>query len=148
MCIRDRVTFTPAAMGLKSGNKYEFELNKIVDTSGNKMADKTLLPSFVTVAPYVELSKTTNPSSMDITFELSPQEANTADSVLFDMLIMSDTTVLFELYQKNYATNLFEEISTPGYKPLIIAGDGISLHYILDRKIAGDSDFSLSLIHI
>ena len=141
-----------AATNLKSGNKYEFELNHIIDTSNNKMP-KTVLPRFQTVAPLVELSKTVSPQDLDMTFELNPHATNTADEVLFDMLILSDSTISFELYEKDPNTHQFNLLTgeydktspTRGkdgkYVPFVLANGGLSLHYILDRQMQGEKDF-------
>lgn len=141
------------ATKLKSGNKYEFELNHIIDTSNNKMPAKTVLPQFQTVAPLVEMSKTVSPENLDMTFELSPHATNTADEVLFDMLLISDSTIRYELYEKNQTSGKYELITgeydatsaTKGkdgkYVPFVLKGEGLSLHYILDRKMQGGKDF-------
>lgn len=134
------LTFPKESMNLNSGNKYQFELSKIVDTSVNKMNDKTQL-DFQTVAPLVELIKTVAPDEMDMTFELEPQAVKTADNILFDILFYSDTTVEFDLYQKD-ALGEFVPLTDEVYHPFIMEKEGLSLHYILDRKIMGMNDYS------
>lgn len=146
------IVLPQAATNLHSGNKYEFELDHIIDTSNNKMKARTVLPQFQTVAPLVEVAKTVAPENLDMTFELNPQATNTADQVLFDMLLLSDSTVKFELYQKNRSTGKFELITgkygeepedgeDPVYVPFVLEGEGLSLHYMLDRKMQGEKDF-------
>lgn len=136
------VTFPKDATKLNSGNKYEFEINKIVDTSNNKMNEKTLLPAFDTVAPLVELVKTVAPEEMDMTFELSPQAVQTADSVLFDLIFESNTTITFELYEKD-SQGLFKNINdNPKYSPFVMAGEATTLHYMLDRKMQEQKDYT------
>lgn len=132
------VTFPASSRpgNLRSGNKYEFELNNIVDTSGNKMQQKTKLPVFQIVAPLVELVKTVPPDNMDMTFQILPTSVDTADEILFDTLFYSDTTIKFELYEKDMDTEEFVLVTkSDGVTPIsnqIWSGDGISLHYILD----------------
>lgn len=137
------VTFPSECIKLNSGNTYEFELNYIGDTSNNKMSLKTVLPQFTTVSPTVELVKSVAPSEMDMTFEVNPQEIQTADSVLFDIVFESNQTIQFELYKKNSA-GVFENINDKGavYTPLVMQNEAITLHYMIDRKINGQSDFS------
>ncbi|MGE4213294.1 MAG: S-layer homology domain-containing protein [Anaerotignaceae bacterium] len=137
------VIFPSECIKLNSGNTYEFELNYIGDTSNNKMSLKTVLPQFKTVSPTVELVKSVAPSEMDMTFEVNPQEIQTADSVLFDIIFESNLTIEFELYKKNSA-GVFENINNTGasYTPLVMQDEAITLHYMLDRKINGQSDFS------
>ena len=137
------VTFPSECIKLNSGNTYEFELNYIGDTSNNKMSLKTILPQFTTVSPTVELVKSVAPSEMDMTFEVNPQEIQTADSVLFDIIFESNQTIQFELYKKNSA-GTFVNINDSGavYTPLVMQDEAITLHYMLDRKINGQSDFS------
>ncbi|HCT63735.1 MAG TPA: hypothetical protein DIC60_00375 [Lachnospiraceae bacterium] len=137
------VIFPSECISLNSGNTYEFELNYIGDTSNNKMSLKTILPQFTTVSPTVELVKSVAPADMDMTFELNPQEVQTADSVLFDIIFQSNQTISFELYKKNSAGE-FENINNTSvsYIPLVMKDEAITLHYMLDRKINGQSDFS------
>lgn len=134
------VTFSPEAVSLNSGNEYEFELNKITDTSSNKMSDKTIL-KFKTVAPLVELVKTVAPEDMDMTFQLHPQAIQTSDSVLFDIIFSTDTTVEFDLYEKDDAGD-FQMITDDTYHPFVMENEAITLHYILDRKLDGQDDYS------
>ncbi|MDD3569818.1 MAG: S-layer homology domain-containing protein [Lachnospiraceae bacterium] len=137
------VIFPSECIKLNSGNTYEFELNYIGDTSNNKMSLKTVLPQFKTVSPTVELVKSVAPAEMDMTFEVNPQEVQTADSVLFDIIFESNQTIEFELYKKNQA-GVFENINTSGsaYTPLVMQNEAITLHYMIDRKILGQPDFT------
>ena len=95
------VLYPAESLNLNSGEKYQFELNYIVDTSNNRMKDQTRLDAFKTLSPQVQLVKTEAPQNMDITFALEPQAIKTSDSVLFDMIFETDTTVEFKLYEKN-----------------------------------------------
>ena len=121
------VTFPSASLNLNSGDRYQFELSFIVDTSNNRMKDETRLDVFKTVSPLVQLSKTEAPEDMDITFSIDPQSINTADTVLFDMIFETDTTVEFILYEKGVDENGNPVVDSEGnpmfypksYKPLI-----------------------------
>lgn len=147
---RTYVTFPSASLNLNSGDKYQFELSFIVDTSNNRMKDETRLDVFKTVSPLVQLSKTEAPEDMDITFSIDPQSINTADTVLFDMIFETDTTVEFILYEKGVDENGNPVVDSEGnpmfypksYKPLILAGDAMTLHYIIDRKSLNLPDYT------
>lgn len=131
------VLFPAASLNLNSGEKYQFELNYIVDTSNNRMKDQTRLDEFKTLSPQVQLVKTEAPQEMDITFAVEPQAIKTSDSVLFDMIFETDTTVEFELYEKN-AEGKFVKYD---YNPLISKDTAMTLHYIIDRKSEGGEDY-------
>lgn len=141
------VTLSKEVTNLKTGNDYQFEINKIVDTSGNKMSDKTLLEKFSTVPPLVEISKTVEQDDMDMTFELNPQSVNTADNVLYDMIFYSNSNITFDLYEKNSSgtfepiTGIVADENGDIYSPLVYEGEAITLHYILDRQIEGLDDY-------
>lgn len=135
------VTFSKEATMLNSGNKYEFELNKITDTSNNRMEEKTLLPAFTTVAPLVELVKTVAPENMDMTFELNPQAIQTADHVLFDIIFESSATIEFKLYEKD-SNGVYNELSNSNvYLPFLMENQAMTLHYILDKRIYANKDY-------
>ncbi len=134
---RSYVLFPSASLNLNSGEKYQFELNYIVDTSNNRMKDQTRLDAFKTLSPQVQLVKTEAPQEMDITFALQPQAIKTSDSVLFDMIFEPDTTVEFELYEKNAEGDFVKY----DYNPLISKDTAMTLHYIIDRKSEGLDDY-------
>lgn len=133
------IKFPAGTIDLNSGEKYQFELNYIVDTSNNRMKDGTRLDMFKTLSPQVQLSRTESPQNLDMTFSLDPQAIQTSDTTLFDMIFESDTTVEFELYEKNEAGK-FKEIE--GYNPLIYENGAMTLHYILDRKVNNQEDYT------
>ena len=139
------VTFPAAARpeNLRSGNKYEFELNNIIDTSGNKMQQKTKLPVFQIVAPLVELIKTTPTNdNMDMTFQIYPTSVDTADEMLFDAIMTFDHPVHFELYEKNIATGEFEPVTdidgNTKDNVILVENTSISLYSILDQTVYED----------
>ena len=131
------ILFPSESLNLNSGERYQFELNNIVDTSNNRMDNETRLESFMTLPPQVQLSRTETPQNMDITFSLQPQAIKTSDAILFDMIFESDTTVEFELYEKD-ETGVFQKYA---YNPLIMEGSAMTLHYIDDRMSNGYDDY-------
>lgn len=135
------VTFPKGELKLNSGNTYEFELNKIVDTSGNRMDEKTLLPSFSTVAPMVEILKTVPPREMDMTFELVPQVSETNENIFYDVIFQSSEKVSFKVYEKvmTDAVPAFKEVeSVSGENGVIVEkGKSISLQFIKDKLVEG-----------
>lgn len=87
--------------GLNSGSRFQFELNNIMDTSGNYMKKDTRLDIFETVPPLVVLAETlAKRDDMDYTFSVVPQSQQTADYILFDMLLTADQDITIELYQR------------------------------------------------
>lgn len=91
--------------GLNSGSRFQFELNNIMDTSGNYIKKDTRLDIFETVPPLVVLAETqadriANGNTLDYTFSVVPQSQQTADYILFDMLLTADQNITIELYQR------------------------------------------------
>lgn len=151
------ITFPSRAIPMSSGSKYQFELNKITDTSNNKMEDKTMLPEFRTVPSLVSLVQTIAPQNYDVTFTATPQSNDTNDELLYDMLIYSDSNITFDLYEKGPNDTDFRlltgtriDLNTgqeTDYDAQINASDsdtginGISLHYILDRVMHNEPTY-------
>ncbi len=151
------VTFPSRSIPMSSGSKYQFELNKIVDTSNNKMEDKTMLPEFRTVPSLVSLTQTIAPQDYDVTFTAVPQSNDTNDELLYDMLIYSDSNITFDLYEKGINDTDFRlltgkriDLATgqeTDYDAQINASDsdtgtnGISLHHILDRVMQNEPTY-------
>lgn len=109
------LVFPPEAFangkGLNSGSRYQFELNHIIDTSGNPIKKNTRLEIFETVPPLVILRETAaNRGKMDYTFSLTPQSQQTSDFVLFDMLLQSDKNIKIELYSRRSSEEEFKQI--------------------------------------
>lgn len=129
------VTFPAGVLPLNSGNTYQFELNRIVDTSGNRMDEKTLLPSFSTVAPMVEVTETIAPSDLDMTFEMTPQISETNDNIYYDIVFKSNTKVGFEVYEKPKGSAGFTKVTSTGGDSVVIveADKSISLRNIKDK---------------
>lgn len=139
------VILDPSVTNLKSGNDYQFELNGIIDTSNNRMGDKTKLPAFSTVPPLVELAKSTADDDMDMTFELYPQSTETNANVLFDIVFESNANVEFDLYRRNNDEPNFDALTefSNYYHPFVRENESITLHYIMDRGLVpGSSDYT------
>lgn len=96
-----------SAINLSSGVTYYFELSGIVDTSvaENAMVGSrgvTKLPEFTTIDAQLVFSAVQNSGTdMDMTFRISPVTASSvSDSILWDMVIWSDKTLSFDIYQR------------------------------------------------
>ncbi len=126
------ITFHHTDKYLQSGEKYQFVLSGIADTSGNAMEDKTEL-SFETVPPTVKLNKTVSPIDMDLTFMVTPEEHSTDPNVLYDMILSSDITIKFDLYIKE--NNAFKPIA----KDILIWKNEIaSVHQSIHKEQAAN----------
>ena len=152
------VTFPPESLDLNSGGKYQFELNEIVDTSGNVMKKGTLLKEFETVPPLVQLAKTQVPydkqhpeKNMDLTFSIEPQSNKTADAILYDMIFGSDSFLKFNLFYRENSNEEFKNINAifdpenkvDDYTPQIGEKEAITLHYMIDGEIEPDKSNEL-----
>ena len=108
---------------------FEIEAGTIADTSGTKnIMGKTTLDRFKTVFAIVNLSNPNITSlelyhddvkdRVDVSWTLTPMTTeNTADNIDWDMVIWSDTSVVFELYYRN------TETGTGAQQGLETAGD-------------------------
>lgn len=135
------VVFPADSLNLNSGEKYQFELNAIVDTSNNRMKDGTRLDVFKTLSPQVLLSKTETPPNMDLTFSIDPQEINTSDTILFDMIFESNANVNFNLYEKNAEGDFVKINTSTDYTPFIAENGAITLAYI-NRVNSSGKDYN------
>ena len=111
-----------SAINLSSGVTYYFELSGIVDTSTaeNAMVGSrgvTKLPEFTTIDAQLVFSAVENSGTLtsgaapDMTFRISPVTASSvSDSILWDMVIWSDKTLSFEIYQRTVGTDVWEQI--------------------------------------
>lgn len=151
------ITLPPEVTDYKSGNTYQFVLNNVVDTSGNKMKRDYELPKFTTVSPYVTLTRIVN-SDYDYVFEMTPQITNTADDFLFDMLFSVNANVDIKLFVadvdadgnrisefKNVGS-LSDTNPNPNHEQIIRLNDdggngGVTLQYIIDRTVGQKNDY-------
>lgn len=109
---RTKDTVEDSALCLESGLEYNFEIqaDTLADTSSTKnVMGRVPLDPFKTVFAIVNLSNpnitslipdgTDVEKRVDVSWTLSPMTTeNTADNVDWDMVIWSDTSVVFELY--------------------------------------------------
>ena len=115
---------TESAINLSSGVTYYFEISGIVDTSTaeNAMVGSrgvTKLPEFTTIDAQLVFSAVQNSGTLtsgaapDMTFRISPVTASSvSDSILWDMVIWSDKTLSFEIYQRNVGEPAWNRIGT------------------------------------
>ena len=113
-----------SAINLSSGVTYYFELSGIVDTSvaENAMVGSrgvTKLPEFTTIDAQLVFSAVQNSGTLtggaapDMTFRISPVTASSvSDSILWDMVIWSDKTLSFEIYQREFGKTEWNRIGT------------------------------------
>ncbi len=108
-----------SALHLRSGNTYFFTLDNITDvSSGLNAMGATTLPNFTTISAQVRLQQinVTTASApnnaalpIDMAFTLTPLSTNVEDTVDFDLLFWSDSSVEFELYKlTNIGSNVYE----------------------------------------
>ena len=96
------------ALNLNSDATYYFVVDDIADISSSKNPlVRTTLPTFRTIAAQVKLTRlgVTSIGSgadaipIDMSFSMTPDAANMADDVRFDLILWSDTSVTFEVYE-------------------------------------------------
>ena len=121
---------TESAINLSSGVTYYFELSGIVDTSvaENAMVGSrgvTKLPEFTTIDAQLVFSAVQNSGTLtsgaapDMTFRISPVTASSvSDSIFWDMVVWSDKTLSFDIYQRKVGTDAWEQI---GDRPITIS---------------------------
>ncbi|MBE6909733.1 MAG: S-layer homology domain-containing protein [Ruminococcaceae bacterium] len=141
------------ALNLKSGATYHFVFDNLQDlaTTPNRMQNMPVaLESFRTIAAQVQLRKdvsvakvekyyTTDLASVtdasieiDMAFSLRPISVNVEESVLWDLLLWSNTTVEFDLYtRERNSTN-----SNPWQK--VVSSDSADHSAITVRPNSGD----------
>ena len=108
------VTFTAEALGLKSGNSYQFILNYITDASNNNMPRNTEVDEFRTLDAQINLTQladvsieypsSTNSLPIDVIFSSIPfanSTANASPESYYDIIFASDTNISFELYRND-----------------------------------------------
>lgn len=134
---RTTVTFKKGALGLLSGNWYQFLFSNLRDSSNNMMGQNYAAPKFQTVYAQVRLTKTgyTNgtleggaDSPFDITFSVQPVLETTqkmAEPIKYDLVFASDTSVSFDLYRKD---------TSAGATTWKLAKSGINISYSPDNK--------------
>ena len=146
--------------GLIGGAHYCFELSNITDnsTGQNFMEPKRLdyenaggtehsLSDFFIVFSQINLKRTTlapddapfydgadNPSPVDFTFRLDPMSTNTENSMLFDLLMWTDSQIQFDLY---YRVLDQQGKPVPAYKDGALATNEDGKPYYFYNDISG-----------
>lgn len=115
------VTFHNAALNLLSGTRYQFVLNFITDSSNNNMGRDTKSDEFRIMDAQVDFNEletvtiTQDDGSadgvsvpVDTTLSMIPyanSTANASENTRYDVIIASDTTISFNLYQRDHTTD-------------------------------------------
>lgn len=106
------ITFPASAFGsnhqgLNSGGTYQFELNNVVDSDGNRMNQSTRLKPFNVVPPQIGLQLYTGSLELnEIGFTTKKIDEINSDS-FYDVIITVDRTIVFDLYEKESAATNF-----------------------------------------
>lgn len=127
-----------AAIKLKSGSSYYFEIKGIADTSSSRnLMGATQLPTFTTISAQAfldDLNLTTDiqysyydgngelqsggslpVSEIDMAFTMTPQSVSTVeDNINWEMLLWSDTSVTFDLYYKKPGDTVWSKAPKEG----------------------------------
>lgn len=125
-----------SALNLKSGATYYFEVQGIADTSETKnVMGVTKLDPFTTVFAQVNLSPGSNTeteidtgsggdkSELDLYWRMDPVSTDKVeDGICWDMILWSDTTVEFDLYQRTGGSGPWTKVNADD-KPFTITID-------------------------
>ncbi|WP_346705412.1 S-layer homology domain-containing protein [uncultured Agathobaculum sp.] len=122
------VTFHNAALNLLSGTRYQFVLNFITDSSNNNMGRDTKSDEFRIMDAQVDFNEleivTITPDgqsqsvSVDTTFSMIPyanSTQNASPNTRYDLIIASDTTISFNLYQREHKADnsgIWKQVNT------------------------------------
>lgn len=123
---------TNAAIKLKSGSRYQFELTDISDLTGNMMPKSQYdsewdggkycypLKEFSTQAPFIELRQATVPSAKyHLGWEIDPKILNASDTLCYDSVLECNKSINFNLYEQTSGGAITQLNS--GDKPLLMA---------------------------
>lgn len=115
---------TNAAIELKSGSRYQFELTDISDLTGNMMPKSQYdsewdggkycypLKEFSTQAPFIELRQTTVPSKKyDLGYEIEPKILNAGDTLCYDSVLECNRRISFDLWVKPDGSDAMEQLN-------------------------------------
>ena len=119
---------TQSALNLRSGATYYFEVQGIADTSETKnVMGVTKLDPFTTVFAQVNLSPGSNTETeidtgsggdkpeLDLYWRMDPVSTDKVeDGIRWDMIIWSDTTVEFDLYQRTGGSGPWTQVNQKG----------------------------------
>ena len=127
---------TQSALNLRSGATYYFEVQGIADTSETKnVMGVTKLDPFTTVFAQVNLSPGSNTETeidtgssgvkpeLDLYWRMDPVSTDKVeDGIRWDMILWSDTTVKFDLYQRTGGSGTWTKVNADD-KPFTITID-------------------------
>ncbi len=127
---------TQSALNLRSGATYYFEVQGIADTSETKnVMGVTKLDPFTTVFAQVNLSPGSNTETeintgssgdqpeLDLYWRMDPVSTDKVeDGILWDMILWSDTTVEFDLYERTGGSGAWTKVNAAD-KPFTITID-------------------------
>ena len=114
---------TQSALNLRSGATYYFEIQGIADTSETKnVMGITKLDPFTTVFAQVNLSAGSNTDTeittgveLDLYWRMDPVSTDKVeDGIRWDMILWSDTTVEFDLYQRTGGSGPWTQVNQKG----------------------------------
>lgn len=119
---------TQSALNLRSGATYYFEVQGIADTSETKnVMGVTKLDPFTTVFAQVNLSPGSNTETeidtgsggdkpeLDLYWRMDPVSTDKVeDGIRWDMILWSDTTVEFDLYQRTGGSGPWTQVNQKG----------------------------------
>lgn len=119
---------TQSALNLRSGATYYFEVQGIADTSETKnVMGVTKLDPFTTVFAQVNLSPGSNTETkidtgssgdqpeLDLYWRMDPVSTDKVeDGIRWDMILWSDTTVEFNLYQRTGGSGAWTKVNQKG----------------------------------
>lgn len=123
-----------SALNLKSGATYYFEVQGIADTSESKnVMGITKLDPFTTVFAQVNLSPGSNTETeittdveLDLYWRMDPVSTDKVeDGIRWDMILWSDTTVEFDLYERTGGSGTWTKVNADD-KPFTITIDSIT----------------------
>ena len=127
---------TQSALNLRSGATYYFEVQGIADTSETKnVMGVTKLDPFTTVFAQVNLSPGSNTETeidtgsggaqpeLDLYWRMDPVSTDKVeDGIRWDMILWSDTTVKFDLYERTGGSGTWTKVNADD-KPFTITID-------------------------
>ena len=119
---------TQSALNLRSGATYYFEVQGIADTSETKnVMGVTKLDPFTTVFAQVNLSPGSNTETkidtgssgdqpeLDLYWRMDPVSTDKVeDGIRWDMILWSDTTVEFDLYERTGGSGAWTKVNQKG----------------------------------
>ncbi len=137
-----------SALQLKSGATYRFEFDNLTDISSSHNPMPGIpyaLPRFTTVTSQIGLTDADVSSipvdgqdvNVHAAFMMTPVSTNVADSISWDMLIWSDRTVSFDIYQE-VGANSWKHLGDASITVDSSMADGSFAAVSLQRSVIGN----------